>query len=119
MLHRRDMFAEHGGFDTSFRIAGDYDLLLRELSHRNALHVGDLVVARVRMDGVSRSPRLAAQSLREARRALLANGVRRSAPVEAYVWTKHWVKAALLGMLGERVARPVVRVVRSVGTARG
>jgi glycosyltransferase involved in cell wall biosynthesis len=29
MLHRRDLFTEHGAFDASYRIAGDYEWLLR------------------------------------------------------------------------------------------
>ena len=34
LLHRRDLFQERGVFDETFRISGDYELLLRELGPR-------------------------------------------------------------------------------------
>ena len=36
LMHHRSLFEEHGTFDESFRIAGDYDLLLRELWDNDA-----------------------------------------------------------------------------------
>ena len=37
MMHHRSLFEIHGKFDQSFRVAGDYDFLLRELKDNQAL----------------------------------------------------------------------------------
>lgn len=37
VMHRRSLFADNGNFDETFRIAGDYELLLRELKTNETL----------------------------------------------------------------------------------
>jgi glycosyltransferase involved in cell wall biosynthesis len=67
MLTRRDLFLRYGNFDTSYRIAGDLDFLLRLPSDVRALYV-DRVTVVIEAAGISRMnviPRL-----REQRRAL-------------------------------------------------
>jgi glycosyltransferase involved in cell wall biosynthesis len=56
LMHHRSLFAEHGLFDDSFRIAADYDFLMRELRTRNAIHVPDVITVGMRHGGVSHSP---------------------------------------------------------------
>jgi glycosyltransferase involved in cell wall biosynthesis len=53
LLHHMDVFKEHGGFDESFRIAGDYELLLRELKTRNAIFVPEIIIVGMQCGGVS------------------------------------------------------------------
>lgn len=53
-LHHRSLFEEHGTFDASYRIAGDYDMLLRELLEHAPLFVDRLVVD-MRFGGMSSS----------------------------------------------------------------
>lgn len=53
LMHHSDVFREYGEFDESFRIAGDYELLLRELRTREAMFVPEVIVAGVRYGGVS------------------------------------------------------------------
>ena len=43
-FHHRSLFAERGPFDASFRLAGDYDLLLRELQTTDPVYVADQTV---------------------------------------------------------------------------
>ena len=43
-FHHRVLFEEHGRFDEQFRIAGDYEFLLREILDRDPLFVPELVV---------------------------------------------------------------------------
>lgn len=53
-FHHRSLFQVHGGFDESFRIAGDYELLLRELKSGNAAEFFcDMTVAAFSWGGVS------------------------------------------------------------------
>ena len=56
-LHRRDLFQRFGKFDTSYRISGDYDFLLRLPSDISSLHL-DVLLADVADDGISRNRRL-------------------------------------------------------------
>jgi len=53
LFHHMDIFNEKGNFDESFRIAADYDLLLRELSDRAALFVPKIIVAGMQCGGIS------------------------------------------------------------------
>lgn len=53
MMHRRKLFEQKGKFDESFQIAGDYELLLRELITGDAVFVPGLIVAGQRYGGIS------------------------------------------------------------------
>lgn len=74
-LHHRSLFAEHGGFDESFRIAGDYEFLLHELVQADALFVPDIVTVAMRQGGVSSNPANAWHSMLEIRRAQKMHGI--------------------------------------------
>lgn len=65
-LHRRELFARFGRFDTGYRISADYDFLLRLPADLRTLHV-DAVLVDVCDGGVSRDHRWA--MLRERYRA--------------------------------------------------
>lgn len=52
-LMRRRIFDEVGRFDTSFRIAGDYDLIVRSFQHPVKTKFVDEIIAEMRMGGVS------------------------------------------------------------------
>jgi len=67
LWHARVLFERHGSFDTSYRITGDLDFLLRLPASTRALHV-DRVTVDVENAGISRAQTL--RRLREQRRAL-------------------------------------------------
>ncbi|MBF0188890.1 MAG: glycosyltransferase, partial [Magnetococcales bacterium] len=50
-LHHRDLFHDHGQFDPSFKIVGDYDFLLRELPRRAAWFADGIIIAGVSTGG--------------------------------------------------------------------
>lgn len=52
-MHRRSLFEQHGKFDESFNIAGDYELLLRELTRNDAVFFPDIITAGQRLGGIS------------------------------------------------------------------
>ncbi|MDH3318983.1 MAG: glycosyltransferase [Betaproteobacteria bacterium] len=74
-LHHREMLEEHGLFDTSYRIAADYHLLLGELRARAPLFV-DRVVLDMGFGGMSSRPENILVSLREVARARREHGLR-------------------------------------------
>jgi glycosyltransferase involved in cell wall biosynthesis len=71
-FHNINMFAEFGIFDESFKIAGDYELLLRGGMNLRAAFV-DTVVVRIGSNGVSKN--MVVPSLIEARRAKIKNKI--------------------------------------------
>lgn len=75
---RRALYQRHGVFDTRYRIAADYDLMLRMLTTLAAgeVHYLPHVLVRMRVGGVSnRSVRTVIRKSWEDYRALRANGV--------------------------------------------
>lgn len=68
-LHSRDLFNANGKFDTSFKVAGDYDFLLRARNILKPLFVDHVCVV-MQMGGVSQIGRL---SLHEAELAKIKN----------------------------------------------
>ena len=53
LMHHAQIFKDNGLFDESFRIAGDYEFLLRELKTRDAMFVEDVIVAGIQYGGIS------------------------------------------------------------------
>ena len=51
-MHHRSLFEEHGRFDSSYRLCGDYELLLRPRDHLRAAFL-DAVTARMALGGLS------------------------------------------------------------------
>jgi glycosyltransferase involved in cell wall biosynthesis len=76
-MHRRSLFARHGQFDSSYRIAGDYEFLLRA---RKDLHAAftPAVSVLMRAGGLSDST----AGLLEAKRAKLQHKIRSAALAE-------------------------------------
>jgi glycosyltransferase involved in cell wall biosynthesis len=74
-FHHRSLFAERGAFDERFRIAGDYELLLRELLEHEAIGLPDLVVVDVAEGGVSDRPETDGTRIREKHRARRMHGL--------------------------------------------
>jgi GT2 family glycosyltransferase len=75
-LHHRSVFERRGQYDAGYRIAGDYDLLLRELgASGEALYLPQLTVVDMQIGGISGKPENLLLGLREIRRARSANRV--------------------------------------------
>jgi hypothetical protein len=118
-FHHRSLFDREQRFDERFRIAGDYEFLLRELLEANALFVPRLIVE-MGASGVSSRPANLIESAIESERARRLHGLA-SGPAE---WAPHVV--ALRGRLlierafGVKTATLAARVVRALigGPAR-
>ncbi len=60
LMHHRSLFEDHGLFDENFKIAGDYELLLRELKNGTALFANDLRTVGCEEGGIADVKNLAA-----------------------------------------------------------
>lgn len=76
VMHRNRLFKKNGTFDESFHIAGDYELLSRELFDHDAVYISDIVFSGMRQGGVSSAPANTLLALREVRAAQRKNGLR-------------------------------------------
>jgi glycosyltransferase involved in cell wall biosynthesis len=73
-MHRCELFERHGKFDETFRIAGDYELLLRELKTGDAAFIPNIITAGQRLGGISTDTTYYLLSLQETWRAQRMNG---------------------------------------------
>lgn len=75
VMHHCTLFEHRGRFDESFKISGDYDLLLRELKTGSADFVSDLIVAGMQTGGLSYSFGNVRRTIKEGELALKKNGL--------------------------------------------
>lgn len=78
-FHHRSLFERHGRFDESYRIAGDFEFLLRELVDHDALFI-PVVVVEFAAGGLSDRPGSRSLVAREVYRARYAHGLVASPP---------------------------------------
>jgi len=110
MMHHRSLFEERGVFDTSFKIAGDYELLRRELIHRDALYIQGTVAGQ-RYGGVSTKTEHIVRAMKENGRAIRKQDG--SIPIQWY-----WLlltaifKARAYDLFGVRGGRRIVDIYR-------
>jgi glycosyltransferase involved in cell wall biosynthesis len=105
VMFHRSLFERLGRFDESNRIAGDYELLLRELKAREPRYLPQIVVADMQHGGISSRPENTLTSLREMQAARVKHGLP--------VFNLHFVAAlarvcvrlVLWRVLGEKSAR--------------
>ena len=94
-LHHRSVFDERGLFDESYRVAGDYELMVRELLLRDPLFV-DRVVVDMRFGGMSSRPAAIYRTLQEVQRARAAHGLlgkpARLRQALAAAWLGAWIQ---------------------------
>lgn len=112
VLHRRSLFMQQGNFDESFRIAGDYELLLRELKTKDAFFVPDIVLTAMRQGGVSTDPANTLSGLLEVRLAQRKNGQRWPGWVWLMALARAYTRSLLWKILGEKTARQMLDVGR-------
>jgi glycosyltransferase involved in cell wall biosynthesis len=114
VMHRRSLFDTHGGFDESFRIAGDYALLLRELKDGSAAFAPGLVVTAMRQGGISSRPKNTLLTLREVRRAQQKMGLHWPGRVWLVAMVRVYIRLVLWQMLGEKRTRALLDVGRRI-----
>jgi glycosyltransferase involved in cell wall biosynthesis len=112
VMHRRSLFMQNGDFDESFRIAGDYELLLRELKVNDAFFVRGVLMTGMRQGGVSSDPVNTLLGLREVRAAQRNNGQRWPGFVWLTALARSYTRSLLWRLAGEKTARKLLDVGR-------
>lgn len=94
VFHKRTLFEVHGQFDESFSIAGDYELLLRELKNKDSspIFLPELIIAGMQLLGVSSCPKSRILTLREIAEARSKNNLVVLLPLK---WLFSYVKAII------------------------
>ncbi len=105
VMHRRSLFERHGQFDETFRIAGDYELLLRELKNADAVFIPDVIITAMRQGGISNNPANTLQTMRELRRAQKMHGQPRPGWVWLMAVARVYVRLLLWNLIGEQATR--------------
>lgn len=112
VMHRRSLFEEHGIFDESFRIAGDYELLLRELKNGDAWFIPNLTITGMRQGGVSSDPANTLVTMREIRKAQRMHGQK----IPGWLWLSAMVRVYLRFwlwfVLGEKLTKKALDIYR-------
>jgi glycosyltransferase involved in cell wall biosynthesis len=114
VMHHRNLFERNGGFDESFRIVGDYEMLLRELKIGNAVFLPDIIFSGTRQGGISNRPEQALSSLLEVRRAQKMHGLNRPGIIWVMAMMRVFIRLLLWRILGELVARKVLDLGRRI-----
>jgi glycosyltransferase involved in cell wall biosynthesis len=112
VMHRRSLFADHGNFDETFRIAGDYELLLRELKANDAFFIEGVVMTAMRQGGVSTDPANTLLGLREVRLAQIKNGLHRPGLGWRVALLRSYIRLLFWSFVGERQTRRMLDIGR-------
>ncbi|MCX7086162.1 MAG: glycosyltransferase family 2 protein [Methylococcales bacterium] len=113
-MHSRRLFEKHGGFDESFQIAGDYELLLRELKISDAEFIPNLITVGMLQGGISSSFQNALVQLQEVRRAQLKHNL--GLPSIRWIMAifRVYIRMILWQVLGEKNTRRFLDFGRSI-----
>jgi glycosyltransferase involved in cell wall biosynthesis len=113
-FHRRSLFEVHGRFDEEFRICGDYELLLREVSSRAPHFIPDLVPVSMGAGGVSDHPSSLVRMSREFARARYVHGLSQVPPALSFSVFRARCRGWITRILGPRVADSVANGYRLI-----
>ena len=114
LMHRRAVFDERGGFDESFRIAGDAELLMRELQRAPACFIPGVIIAGMRQGGISSKPSNILKSLKELRRIQQKHGIRWPGVALTLARLRASLRWILWNVMGERLTRRALDFGRKV-----
>lgn len=108
IFHHRSLFDKYGIYDESFRIGGDYELLLRTLKDHDALFTDGLIVAGMQIGGESSRDGVVLDGLREWSKARRKNGIT-GLPIP--IWHKYfkeYLRIVLSRILGDTFTKFLV-----------
>jgi len=103
MLHHQSWFKEYGLFDATYRIAGDYEMLLRGWPKEDAIFASDVIVVGMMLGGISSTPQNAIKQLKEVWRAQRAHGKHFPGKRLMMAMVRIYLRLMLQTLLTERV----------------
>jgi len=112
VMHHKSLFEVHGEFDEAFRIAGDYEFLLRELKDKDALFVPDVTLAAMTLGGISTNPMNSMLVMAECRQAHQKVLDGRNGWRWWFAYCKVVFRLFLWRVLGETMTRRILDVAR-------
>ncbi|MDH5694728.1 MAG: hypothetical protein OEZ47_16650, partial [Gammaproteobacteria bacterium] len=112
MMHHRSLFSEVGNFDETFKIAGDYDLLLRYLCSHDAIYIPSVNVACMTYGGISTSSNNVRLKYKEVIKAREKIGLRKKTMFMRFYWSRATVRAILEELLGRKVTNTLADACR-------
>ena len=104
-MHRWSLFEQHGYFDESFRIAGDYELLLRELKTADAAYIPDMISVGMLQGGISSNPQNTLSQLYEVRRAQQKHSLKQPNFYWLMAVFRVYIRLLLWCIVGEKATR--------------
>ena len=113
-LHRCSLFEQHGVFDESFRIAGDYELLLRELNSADAEFIPGLITVAMLQGGISSSPQNSLNQLLEVRRAQRMHNQGLPGVYWLMAMSRVYIRLLLWRLLGDELTRKALDLGRQL-----
>ncbi len=108
VFHRRSLFEKNGQFDESFRISGDYELLLRELKERDPVFVESITVSVMESGGVSSNDFNAVNVVKECIKAREKNGLSSLSVGLVWLYFKFSVKILLYKSIGDDITKKFI-----------
>ena len=114
VMHRHSLFLQHGTFDESFRIAADYEFLLRELKFGNAVFIPEVTLTAMRQGGISSTPANTILSLEEVRRAQRKHGILMPGRMWTLALARAYIRLFLWNSIGEKLTRKLLDIGRSL-----
>jgi hypothetical protein len=113
-MHRRSFFDRHGVFDETFRIAGDYEMLLRGFADdgAQAFFIQNLVTVGMRHGGVSSNPANSLAAMQETRKAQKKHS--NSLPDSVWIWgvMRIYVRLLVWKLVGESTGKRILDLAR-------
>jgi len=110
VMHRRNLFEQHGQFDESFQITGDNELLLRELKTADAFFIPGIIITAMRQGGISSELASSLLVMRETRYAAKMHSQRLPRWYWLMAMVKAYIKLLLWSMLGKRLVMKLLNI---------
>ena len=114
VMHRRSLFELRGIFDDSFRIAGDYELLLRELRTGEAMFIPDIIVTAMRRGGLSSALSNSIEAMQEFRRAQRMHGQYLPGLYWVVAMMRVYIRMLIWNLFREKIARKLLDLGRRI-----
>jgi glycosyltransferase involved in cell wall biosynthesis len=87
IMHHYSLFREYGNFNEKYKIAGDFDFILRVIKKNSPYYIGEIIVSEIIAGGISMNPKNIPLILFETKKALKDNGFK--LPI------KYWLSKSL------------------------
>lgn len=113
VFHHREYFNTYGIFDSSFKIAGDYELLLRGLKKEKPLQF-NLIISYARLLGISTDLTNSKKTLLEFKKAGIKNNINQIKWIWYWDYFKVIIKSSIGHIFGKRIIDKVISYYRNV-----